>query len=61
VLDVYDHYVMRAKLQDQLRKSLIATGLPPATQAGGFLKLTPEWQAKWFEPAAQPTSRDYFL
>jgi hypothetical protein len=61
VLDVYDHYVMRAKLQDQLRKSLIATGKPPPTRAGGFLDTTPQWQTRWFRPASQPTSRDYFL
>lgn len=61
VLDVYDHYVLRAKLADELRKSLIATGLPPPTQAGGFLKLQPTWQDRWFKPGQPPNSRDYFL
>jgi phosphatidylserine/phosphatidylglycerophosphate/cardiolipin synthase-like enzyme len=63
VLDVYDHYLMRAKLQDQLRKSLIATGKPPpASIGGGFLKTTPVWQDRWF-PAAPPppTSWAYFV
>jgi hypothetical protein len=61
VLDVYDHYVMRAKLQDELRKALIATGAPPPTQAGGFLDPTPAWQGRWFRPNPGPSSRDYFL
>jgi len=61
VLDVYDHYVMRAKLQDQLRKSLIATGAPPVTSSGGFLDTTPQWQQRWFKPNPEPSSRDYFL
>lgn len=61
VLDVYDHYVMRAKLQDQLRKSLIASGLPPQTSAGGFLSTDDHWQARWFQPSPMPMSRDYFL
>lgn len=61
VLDVYDHYVLRAKLADELRKSLLATGLPPPAVAGGFLKLTPSWQDKWFAPGQPPNSRDYFL
>ena len=61
VLDVYDHYVMRAKLQDQLRKSLIATGNAPKTEAGGFLRTNAGWQDRWFQSTKFPTSRDYFL
>lgn len=62
VLDVYDHYVLRAKLQDQLRKSLIETGLPPqARSGGGFLRTNPGWQDRWFHPGRPATSRDYFL
>ena len=60
VLDVYDHYVMRAKLEEQLRQSLIATGAPPPAKAGGFLARDDSWQARWFA-GGQPTSRDYFL
>jgi phosphatidylserine/phosphatidylglycerophosphate/cardiolipin synthase-like enzyme len=61
VLDVYDHYLMRAKLEDELRKALLSTGLPPPTRAGGFLDTTPGWQSRWFAPAPRPTSRSYFL
>ena len=61
VLDVYDHYLMRAKLSDSLRKSLIETGKPPVANSGGFLRTTPDWQARWFKPHPVPTSRDYFL
>ncbi|TIT83032.1 MAG: hypothetical protein E5W56_03680, partial [Mesorhizobium sp.] len=61
VLDVYDHYLMRAKLSDRLRKSLVETGKPPAANSGGFLRTTADWQARWFKPNPIPTSRDYFL
>jgi len=61
VLDVYDHYVLRAKMQDDLRKALIATGKPPPAHPGGFLDPTPGWQQRWFQPPAGPTSRAYFL
>jgi phosphatidylserine/phosphatidylglycerophosphate/cardiolipin synthase-like enzyme len=61
VLDVYDHYVMRAKLADQLRQSLIATGLPPPAQSGGFLDPSAGWQQRWFQAAPAPSSRTYFL
>lgn len=61
VLDTYDHYVMRAKLQDELRKSLLATGRPPVAKSGGFLNITVNWQGRWFDAARPPSSRDYFL
>jgi hypothetical protein len=63
VLDVYDHYVMRARLADKLRESLIKTGKPPPVKTGGFLDPDPAgaWQKKWFKPGRPPTSRDYFL
>ena len=61
VLDVYDHYVTRAKLQDQLRESLLAMGLPPTSSAQGFLRTDGSWQQRWFAPARQPSSRGYFL
>ena len=61
VLDVYDHYLMRAKLSDNLRASLIKTGKPPVANSGGFLRMTPDWQGRWFVPNPIPTSRDYFL
>lgn len=61
VLDVYDHYVLRAKLQDRLRRALVATGKPPTSTAGGFLRKDASWQDRWFAPATMPTARDYFL
>ena len=63
VLDVYDHYVMRARLADKLRDSLIKTGKPPPVKTGGFLDPSPAgaWQGKWFKPGRPPSSRDYFL
>lgn len=61
VLDVYDHYVMRAKLADKLRKSLIATGKPPPVEVGGFLDPTAKWQSRWIQAARPPSSAEYFL
>ena len=63
MLDVYDHYVMRARLADKLRDSLIKTGKPPPVKTGGFLDPSPAgaWQGKWFKPGRPPSSRDYFL
>jgi hypothetical protein len=61
VLDVYDHYLMRAKLEERLRKSLLETGLPPETKPAGFLSLEADWQGRWFAAGGPPTSRDYFL
>ncbi|WP_245510830.1 phospholipase D-like domain-containing protein [Rhizobium leguminosarum] len=61
ILDVYDHYVLRAKLQEELRQSLIATGRPPKAESGGFLNAKASWQGRWFAPAKAPSSRDYFL
>jgi hypothetical protein len=37
---------MRAKLEEQLRKSL-ATGKPPPEHPGGFLQTTSKWQSRW--------------
>jgi hypothetical protein len=62
VLDVYDHYVIRAKLEDELRDSLLEKGVPPQSTGGGFLETTAdEWQKRWFEANRDPNSRDYFL
>lgn len=61
VLDVYDHYVMRAKLQDELRKALIATGKPPVSQPAGFLRKDAGWQNRWFATGQPPSSQAYFL
>ena len=61
VLDTYDHYVMRAKLEDERRESLIKTGEEPVSETGGFLRTTGDWQMRWFEKKPTPSSRDYFL
>lgn len=62
VLDVYDHYVMRAKLEDQLREALIKTGEPPASStSSGFLKLDDSWQSKWFSASSGTSPRSYFV
>jgi len=61
VLDVYDHYVTRAKMEDRRRESLVTTGQEPEASSGGFLRLDDNWQAKWFDPAAPRGSREYFL
>lgn len=61
VLDTYDHYVMRARLEDERRKALITTGKEPVSNSGGFLRLNDQWQSRWFAPGGPPSSRDYFL
>jgi phosphatidylserine/phosphatidylglycerophosphate/cardiolipin synthase-like enzyme len=61
VLDVYDHYVLRATLADKLRQSLIATGKPPPVEVGGFLDPTANWQSRWIQAARPPSSAEYFL
>ena len=60
VLDVYDHYLMRARLEDERRKALIETGKEPPATSGGFLHLTGDWQQRWFESEPR-SSHDYFL
>ncbi len=61
VLDVYDHYLMRAKLEDARRKALIKTGREPESGPGGFLSTKPDWQARLLAASSMPTSRAYFL
>jgi phosphatidylserine/phosphatidylglycerophosphate/cardiolipin synthase-like enzyme len=61
VLDVYDHYVMRAKMEDRRREALVTTGKEPKASSGGFLGLDDKWQKKWFDSNAPRTSREYFL
>jgi len=61
VIDVYQHYLMRAKQEDQIRKLLISGKKPkPQTQNHGFLQTTDAWQNRFFtrQPA---TILDYFL
>jgi phosphatidylserine/phosphatidylglycerophosphate/cardiolipin synthase-like enzyme len=61
VLDTYDHYLMRARLEDERCDALIKTGLEPVSKAGGFLRANDQWQKRWFSADTPPTSRDYFL
>jgi hypothetical protein len=61
VLDVYQHYLMRAKQDDQVRTALLAgKKMPPQPTGHGFLQTTPAWQTRFFAPEPA-TARDYFL
>ena len=61
VLDVYQHYLMRAKQEDQIRTALLAGKPAPAPKTGqGFLNITDAWQARFLAPEPA-TARDYFL
>ena len=66
VLDVYDHYVFRARieqdLRDRLMKGQIHSFDDAATQASphGLLRLDSQWQHKRFRKRPQ-SSLDYFL
>jgi phosphatidylserine/phosphatidylglycerophosphate/cardiolipin synthase-like enzyme len=61
VIDVYQHYLMRAKQEDEMRKALLAGKPTKAPSANhGFLKATDTWQDRFFKPQP-PTILDYFL
>jgi len=61
IIDIYQHYLMRAKQEDQIRKALLAGKKPTqATVNHGFLRTTDAWQDRFFKK--QPsTVLDYFL
>ena len=61
VLDVYQHYLMRAKQEDRIRSAALA-GTPPPTNPvnQGFLNTQDAWQARFFQPEPA-TARQYFL
>jgi phosphatidylserine/phosphatidylglycerophosphate/cardiolipin synthase-like enzyme len=60
VLDIYNHYLLRAKLEDQMRTTL-KSGKQPQPDAGhGFLRTTDQWQDRFF-PTPPASSLDYFL
>jgi phosphatidylserine/phosphatidylglycerophosphate/cardiolipin synthase-like enzyme len=44
VLDVYDHYVMRARLEEEYRKTLLAGQVPQPDAGHGFLAVDDSWQ-----------------
>ena len=61
VLDVYQHYLMRAKQEDQIRAAIAAGKKPPALETGhGFLSTTDAWQSRFFAPSPS-NAHDYFL
>jgi len=61
VIDVYQHYLMRAKQEDQERKALLAGKTPqPPSVNHGFLTTTDSWQDRFFKKQP-PTILSYFL
>lgn len=68
VIDIYDHYVMRARLEQNLRDKLknheihsLEQGADdPMKRSGGLLDLNNGWQKKFSDPHPE-TSLDYFL
>jgi hypothetical protein len=66
VIDIYDHYVFRARLEQNLREQLKAGKIksfeeaPAASQPHGLLHADAAWQDKHFA-ARPPSSLDYFL
>ena len=68
VIDLYDHYVMRARIEQNLREMLKRGEIDsiqdarddPEPRGRGLLKLTNAWQNKHFAPRPA-TSLDYFL
>jgi phosphatidylserine/phosphatidylglycerophosphate/cardiolipin synthase-like enzyme len=61
VLDIYDHYLFRAKLEDQLRETLKAGKQPEADPGHGFLRTDDTWQDRYFASGRPKTSLEYFL
>jgi hypothetical protein len=66
VLDIYDHYVFRARLEQDLREQLKAGKIKSfeeaaaASQPHGLLRTNASWQDKHFGARAK-TALDYFL
>jgi PLD-like domain len=61
VLDVYQHYLMRAKQEDQIRAALLAgKPQPKQTVAHGFLSTKDGWQDR-FLGRTMADARTYFL
>jgi phosphatidylserine/phosphatidylglycerophosphate/cardiolipin synthase-like enzyme len=61
VIDIYQHYLTRAKQEDEARKALLS-GKPqkPPSVNHGFLKTSDGWQDRFLRPQP-PTILDYFL
>jgi phosphatidylserine/phosphatidylglycerophosphate/cardiolipin synthase-like enzyme len=66
VLDVYEHYLMRARLEEKIRKDIMAGKLKSYEEAGahstpqGLLTLGDDWQERQLGKKAQ-SSMTYFL
>jgi len=66
VIDLYDHYLMRARLEEKIRKDILAGKLKSYEQAAaqavphGLLALGDDWQKKHLNNKAQ-SSMAYFL
>jgi phosphatidylserine/phosphatidylglycerophosphate/cardiolipin synthase-like enzyme len=67
VLDLYDHYVFRARLEENLRNQLKSGQIHSFAQAAdqsdphGLLHLSADWQNAHFQPNRSRSSLDYFL
>ena len=67
VLDLYDHYVFRARLEQNLRNQLKSGQIHSFAQAAaqsdphGLLHLTADWQKSHFQQNRPRSSLDYFL
>ncbi len=61
VIDVYDHYVTRAKIEQTARDQALAGQPPPTPSVGhGFLKTDDSWEDRFF-PVPPASSLSYFL
>jgi phosphatidylserine/phosphatidylglycerophosphate/cardiolipin synthase-like enzyme len=61
VIDIYQHYLMRAKQEDEERKALLSGKPSKAPSVNhGFLKTGDGWQDRFLGPQP-PTILDYFL
>jgi hypothetical protein len=66
VIDLYDHYVMRARLEEKIRSDILAGKLKSyeeataAARPQGLLGLNSDWQNKHFDSRSM-SSLDYFL
>jgi hypothetical protein len=66
VLDIYDHYVFRARIEQKIRQQLIEGKIHSYEEAAamskpqGFLQTTARWQDRYFGAVPQ-SSLDYFL
>jgi len=64
VIDVYQHYLMRAKQEDTIRSALLAGKKPAQADLNhGFLLTSDKWQDRFFkkQPKQPRTVLDYFL